>query len=221
MDTQHGRMALHPGFCALMRPGGIYDAVHDEKNPLGITYIHFELTLNGAPDCKSREMLPEFPAVDNFLFVDETARRIVERVHCEPRVAEALLRGLLMDLIATPGAQVQPEDRAARHREAIRQLMSELRSEPPDRLGSVQELAGRMNLSPEHFSRVFRKVAGMSPLDYILDIRVSHARHLLMESSLTVGEIADRLGYRDVYFFSRQFKQKTGLSPRFFRNRFL
>ncbi len=33
---------LLPGFCALMRPGGIYDAGHDEANPLGFTFIHFD-----------------------------------------------------------------------------------------------------------------------------------------------------------------------------------
>jgi AraC-like DNA-binding protein len=42
---------------------------------------------------------------------------------------------------------------------------------------------------------------------------------LLSQSALTISEVADRLGYRDVFFFSRQFKQHNGLSPRQFRAR--
>ena len=43
--------------------------------------------------------------------------------------------------------------------------------------------------------------------------RVRQAQRMLMESDASMSEIAERVGYRDVHFFSRQFKQVTGLSP--------
>jgi len=73
-------------------------------------------------------------------------------------------------------------------------------------------------MSPEHCSRLFRQVSGHSPKEYMLNIRMTHARHMLSESNLSVGEIADRLGYRDLFFFSKQFKAKTGLAPTAFRS---
>jgi transcriptional regulator GlxA family with amidase domain len=48
--------------------------------------------------------------------------------------------------------------------------------------------------------------------------RIQRAATLLSESSLTISQIADAMGYRDVYFFSRQFKQKMGQSPRTYRS---
>jgi transcriptional regulator GlxA family with amidase domain len=74
-----------------------------------------------------------------------------------------------------------------------------------------------MHWSPAHFSRVFKIVAQQSPRDFLLQLRLARARHFLTETSLGVGEIADRLDYADVFFFSRQFKEKTGLSPLHYR----
>ncbi len=76
-----------------------------------------------------------------------------------------------------------------------------------------------MHWSPAHFSRIFKLVVQQSPQDFLLNLRLSRARHLLAETSLAVSEIADRLDYSDLFFFSRQFKAKTGLSPRDYRLR--
>jgi len=52
-----------------------------------------------------------------------------------------------------------------------------------------------------------------------LRLRLERAVTLLRESSQTISQISDALGYRDVGFFSRQFKQKMGFSPAMFRKR--
>lgn len=66
-------------------------------------------------------------------------------------------------------------------------------------------------------SRVFKQVTGSLPRDFIIQVRIDRAKQLLRESSLSIGEIADALGYPDVFFFSRQFKNRSGLSPTHFR----
>ncbi len=53
--------------------------------------------------------------------------------------------------------------------------------------------------------------------EFVVQARINRGRILLTESSLTVSEIAAALGYDDIYFFSRQFKAKTGVSPTAFR----
>jgi len=62
-------------------------------------------------------------------------------------------------------------------------------------------------------------VTGETPKDYMIRARLERAATLLRESSQTIGQIADALGYRDAGFFSRQFKQKLGFSPARFRCR--
>jgi transcriptional regulator GlxA family with amidase domain len=83
----------------------------------------------------------------------------------------------------------------------------------PETAWRIETLAEEAGLSPSQFSRRFRKLFHCSPHHFLIQQRVEKARTLLMESQMTVGEIADTLGYADLGFFSRQFKQKTGLSP--------
>jgi len=48
---------------------------------------------------------------------------------------------------------------------------------------------------------------------YVIRARIERAQHLLLYAGMNVTEVADALGYRDIFFFSRQFKQYTGKSP--------
>lgn len=219
MRTQEREFVLLPGFCALMRPGGIYDAGHDEEHPLGITFIHFSVKhrTKRAP----WPGWPEFFELADVEYLDAVSSRIVQLHLQDAPAAAALFRGLLLDLLWRP-AWERPEEAgrlSVPHSREIAELAAAIRTGSPERVPSVREMARRLHLSAEHFSRLFRQVVGQSPMEMILDVRLSHARHLLRESSLGVGEIAERLGYRDVYFFSRQFRQKCGVSPMHFRQR--
>ncbi|NBB96282.1 MAG: helix-turn-helix domain-containing protein [Planctomycetes bacterium] len=79
---------------------------------------------------------------------------------------------------------------------------------------SIAEACG---MAASTFRRKFRQATGLSPHRYHLRARTGAASDLLLDTDLPIKEIARRLGYRDVYFFSRQFKAQTGLSPSSFR----
>ena len=80
------------------------------------------------------------------------------------------------------------------------------------------ELARHVNLVPEYFARVFKRTFGMAPRTWLMREKMKSAAILLLESSLPVGEIALRLGHRDIAMFSKQFKKIHGQSPRSYRN---
>jgi AraC family transcriptional regulator len=82
---------------------------------------------------------------------------------------------------------------------------------------SVREMARELRLSPVYFTRLFRETFGVSPRRWLVDERMRHAAQLLAETNLNVSEVAYRLGYSDIFLFSRQFKKSTGSSPRSFR----
>ena len=81
----------------------------------------------------------------------------------------------------------------------------------------LNELARLCSLSPSGFLRRFRKVMGMTPMQYVIDRRMSLAIQLLCESSKSIAEIAERCGYENEFYFSSSFKKATGMSPTAYR----
>lgn len=78
---------------------------------------------------------------------------------------------------------------------------------------SIKKLADSCALNVDYFSRQFKKSFGISPAEWIKRERIRIACDYLLESGLSVSEIAHKLGYEELYFFSRQFKEITGKSP--------
>jgi AraC-like DNA-binding protein len=83
---------------------------------------------------------------------------------------------------------------------------------------SVELLANQANLSPRHFSRLFREVYKESPGNYLLKYRLQKAIDMLNNCDFTIAEIAYRSGFNDSNYFSRQFQKHMGYSPRQYRN---
>ena len=82
---------------------------------------------------------------------------------------------------------------------------------------SLDELAGAAGMSPFNFSRAFKAVLGLSPLQYVIRTRIESAMVLLRTTRLPVAEIAWRVGYGDVSRFGQHFRRQTGTTPAAFR----
>jgi AraC-like DNA-binding protein len=78
-------------------------------------------------------------------------------------------------------------------------------------------LSEELGMDQTTLRRRFRAAMSMSPHAYLLQCRATSARRLLGETDLPIKSIAQQLGYRDVYFFSRQFRQMTGVPPAVYR----
>ncbi|MBD2865711.1 helix-turn-helix domain-containing protein [Paenibacillus oceani] len=81
------------------------------------------------------------------------------------------------------------------------------------RFYSVDELSQLAKLSQSHFRLLFKKVTGMSIIQYQNKLKINIAMDLLVSGKSNVTEVALRLGFNDIYYFSRLFKKKTGQSP--------
>ena len=138
------------------------------------------------------------------------------QVHSESKSEEDRMGGVLLSLFLR-NLQMGPEGPVDR---LIRKQAEAMRADP-ERTRSGQELAAEVGLSFSQFARRFQRLYEMSPHDFLIEQRINKARTQLRESQMTVGEISESLGYRDVGYFSRQFKQKSGLSPLAFRRRYV
>ncbi len=85
---------------------------------------------------------------------------------------------------------------------------------------SVAHIAAELYLTPNYFSRLFKRVAGEGCNEYIVRKRIEKAKILLQTTNLKASKIADMVGYRDTNYFSLAFKKNTGVSPTKYREQF-
>ncbi len=82
---------------------------------------------------------------------------------------------------------------------------------------TVSGIAAQMYVSPNYFSRLFKRMTGEGCNEYIIRKRMEAARGYLTATSMKIGEIAQATGYKDIYYFSLTFKRYTGSSPSKYR----
>ena len=83
---------------------------------------------------------------------------------------------------------------------------------------SVETLAALVELSPFHFSRVFKQATGMSPLQFVTRERITQAQQLIRETSRSLIEIALEVGYTSPSHFAQVFRRVVGVTPTEFRS---
>lgn len=82
---------------------------------------------------------------------------------------------------------------------------------------TVRELACEVGLERTYFSKLFARIAGMPPQEYLLRFRLEKALSMLKETDLRIGEIGRGVGIDNPYYFSRAFKALWGVSPGYYR----
>lgn len=80
-----------------------------------------------------------------------------------------------------------------------------------------EQLAREVNVSPEHFSREFKKYTGLTFVEYVTRLRIRIAQEQLLFANPTLQELAQLTGYRDTFYLSRKFKQTVGCAPTLYR----
>ncbi|MBQ0040357.1 MAG: AraC family transcriptional regulator [Treponema sp.] len=83
---------------------------------------------------------------------------------------------------------------------------------------SLEDVAASVGVSPFYMSKLFKEEMGETFINYVTDRRLDRTKKLLLETDLSIKEIAGQTGYSDQNYFSRQFKNKFGISPTDFRN---
>jgi AraC family transcriptional regulator, transcriptional activator for feuABC-ybbA operon len=78
---------------------------------------------------------------------------------------------------------------------------------------TLTDLAKMAGLSNSHYSRLFKKYIGYSPVEYLTHLRIDRAKELLAHSDIRIKEVSQSVGYEDELYFSRIFKKIVGVSP--------
>lgn len=184
--------------------------------------IQLAISMNSIPPKSTIDFPPEPLANDESLnrlllglqkelLADEPGREIVMRALVE----QMLVQVLRQHSIARRSDELEISrvgliDR--RIRKSIELMHSQL-----DQNLSLKDLAAASYLSPFHFARLFKKITGVTPHNYLAAIRTQKAQLLLADHSLSINAIAVKVGYLSSSHFTKAFRSATGTTPREFR----
>ncbi len=82
-----------------------------------------------------------------------------------------------------------------------------------DRQISIDDMTNLIFISKYHFLRLFKSYTGLTPYKYLINYRINRSKSLIKETSLSINEISNRVGFTDVNNFIRYFKKLTGTTP--------
>lgn len=85
---------------------------------------------------------------------------------------------------------------------------------------SLNMIAEEVHLTPSYISTIFKKYCKKNIVDYMIEVRITHAKDLLEKTDLKSYEISDRIGYTNSQYFSVLFKKNTGISPMEYRQKY-
>lgn len=105
-----------------------------------------------------------------------------------------------------------------RHRE-IEKVKKYIRENYSEKV-SLDELSEIVNINKYYLIRLFKQQTGLSPIDYLINVRLSQAEKLLTQTSLTISEISDRVGFHSPSHFSKTFKENNHMTPSTYRKKF-
>ena len=123
-----------------------------------------------------------------------------------------LLLVLLREAAAPSGGKLQGSNAVHSENEIIRQAQQYISSHIREKL-SVRLIAQQVDVSPSYLTVLFQKNLQISPGEYIRRIKLQESKQMIRENNLNFTEIAAALQYSTVHHFSRQFKEKFGITP--------
>ncbi len=215
LNTPQGKFEMRPGDCYWYRAGERYTARNAEGERVTVFYCHFDLLdeENNVARPPNRELPGFYRRMTDMEAVTPILQRIAALHHEQPRRPAEVNAwgGALIAEVANQDRQSSYSGLELEQHQAVEDLCAEIRA-MPGKYTAVGDMAEHLGYTPQHFARVFRKFKAASPKSFLIRTRIERAKTYLT-ASYSVGRIASLLGYSDVYFFSKQFKLYTGVSP--------
>lgn len=129
--------------------------------------------------------------------------------------SEKMLLAVTEDLIRET-LEYAAEEKKSKDIKPIREIKKYIEENYMEEI-SLGQLAELVDMNASYLSSVFKKETGMTYSEYLILCRVKQASRLLVETNLSIGEIAHQSGYQDARYFSKQFSKQVGLKPSEYR----
>ncbi len=200
--------------------------------PANIPYAVTKLTIESFIQFASGENTPPFSDdyLDPFLTIKGKNRLdiagIVERIFKESKSdaygKDLMMQFLTMELLVSlsRGLREEWEDsirvRTGKAKELV-EIAREFLVENHERNISISEVATYVFLSQSYFTRAFREHIGMSPMSFLIQLRLDHACQLLEQKDIKISGIAKQVGFTSTQRFNEAFRKHMGIAPMKYR----
>lgn len=84
---------------------------------------------------------------------------------------------------------------------------------------TLESISQVFNTNKDYLCRIFSKAFGISPIQYVIQLRMERAKVLLVDTEQSITEISENVGFNSIHYLSRYFAQKEGMSPIEYRQR--
>ena len=175
-----------------------------------------------SPFAKSKYILDCFDKGATFIIEHMASRdiTIVSYDAIRQRLGNAYSMDLLQQAFVTSLEEVfnlYLEDKEETLSKPIQKAQEYLALHFCDELISLESVSEAVNLNSSYFSSLFKKSCNKGFFEYLVDLRITEAKRLLVNSEFNIGEIAQEVGYRDPKHFSRVFKKVCQIKPNEYR----
>jgi AraC-like DNA-binding protein len=200
--------------CVVMRPGDLPKAAQDPKNRLTVLYLHFGLS--GAEEWAAGFPFPRFTLVGEAFQAENMLYQAMDVLEfplpLQQLEFDCLMKRFFANLFRLHLLPQEPTGCSVRQMQKARQMMAYIR----ERSGigmDLELLAREMNMSAQYMSRLFKACTGETIKAFIARTKMQRAGELLVQSRMSISELAERMEYSDVYAFSKSFKKVFNVSP--------
>jgi AraC family transcriptional regulator of arabinose operon len=214
------RFELQKSSCLIMRPGDLPKATQDSQANLTVIFMHFSLD-SEVEGYDSRFPVPRFTQVGDMFPAESLLYRIMELqdrdVPLRAYEYDCLMKHFFIQLFRASMAGIDSECAPSKQRQMVGQVMAYIREDGGMGI-QYEKMARSLKTSPQYLSRMFKKNTGMTLKQFIARTKMERAKELLIESGMTISDVAHYMQFSDVFAFSKSFKVVFGVSPSQFLN---
>ncbi len=214
LESDQGSFQVKPGAVMVIRPGVWHRYRPHKKTGWHEHYVGFDGEI-------ARHLLGQSVYSKNQLVIQcgyreeliDTYQNLYHLVKQEAPGFQQVCSGLVIKLLGYIVAFKRQQDFSGKYIEQVIQKIRVYMHEHVESTVDLVALAGDHRIGYSYFRKMFKKYTGLSPRQYQLGLKVLRARELLLTTDKSIKQISYELGFSSIYYFSRFFKDKVGVSP--------
>ena len=213
-ENKSGTFKIKPGSLLVTKPGIWHRYRPNRKTGWVEHYVGFNGIIADdifkQPWFSSRKAVVDIGNREEFI---DTYFKIFEYIIEENPGYQQVAAGMIMKLLGYMVSMEKQKDFSGKRVEQIIQNARFMIRENVESQIDFQEFAEKNHIGYSYFRKMFKKYTGVPPAQYHLDLKILRAKEMLLYTDKIIKEISFDLGFQSIYYFSRIFKKKLGVSP--------